>query len=306
MRIVNFFKKLYRKILNGFRIFLFYLFLSLSNIELQLFKSFGSKDDFRGGVITKMLFRSSLLEKLFQGKHDEKYVQQFYEILKKAEKFMRKSNPHKIAVSADTYAKTLGKEDKYGRKYDHFGFFDENHKHYGKTVEEVIKIELEERRTKDDNYELIRVINNKPVPLGLSKISDVVQTYKDKDGKIKHFVDDLSQKSKQLKFPLQVVRYEEECINKIEELTEFLHIKNKSFEHRRFEFFIPLKYKTHEYNNETSIIKDILNINEIYIKDEYGELTGYSIKKFIKRFKHNDMYDVFRFDGFEMEKIKTL
>lgn len=278
--------------------------ISLSNIEIQVFSSFGGKTKMGGGVITKMLFRSTLLEKLFQGKHDEKYVRQFYEILKKADAFTKKSNPHKMGVSADTYAKTLGKKDKFGRRYDHFGFFDEKHKYYGKTLEEVFKIELEERKTKDDGYKLIHIVNNKPIDAGLSKITDVVSEFVDEKGEIKYIVNDIQQKSKQHTFPIQIVRENKKCINKIEQLTDFLHIKLITHNLRRFEFFIPLKYKTHEFADDSAVIKDILNTKEIYIRDEYNELTGYSVTKFVKRFKHNNMYEVFRFDGFEMEKIE--
>jgi ribosome-binding protein aMBF1 (putative translation factor) len=297
-------KNIYEWVTRKLRMILLSLLIGISNVELQIFKSSGNKSSFGGGVITRMLYRSTLLEKLVQGKHDEQYVQKFYEILKKADNFMRKSTPHKLGVSADTYAKTLGKKDKYGRRYDHYGFFDEKHKHHGKTLEEVFEIELEERRTKDDNYKLIKVIDNKPLDVGLSKVVDVVREVKDKDGKVVYLVDDLNKKSKLHKFPIIVIRKNKNCTNKIEELTEFLHIKEKFFDHKRFEFFIPLKFKTHTFNDDDKIIKDILNVDEFYVRDDYGELIGYSIKKFIKRFKHNDIYDVFRFDGIEMKKIE--
>jgi len=279
------------------------LVLALSNVEIQVFKAVGGKSQMGGGIITKMLFRSRLLENFFAGKHDEKYVQQFYEILKKADAFLKNSTPHKLGASADTYAKTLGKKDKYGRRYDHFGFFDDKHKHSGKTLGEVIELETEERRTKDDDYKLIRIVNNYPKDVGFSKVGDVIKKVKDKDGKYKHIMIDTEVKSKKHEFPINVVRKKEKCVNKIEHLSEFLHIKEIAFEYRRFEFFIPKKYKTTEYQTNDKVVQDILNINEFYVKDDYGELTGYVIQKFVKRFIHNDAYDVFRFDGIEMEKI---
>ena len=288
-----------------FRTLLLSFLLALSNIETQFFRNVGRKMGMGGGVITKMLIRSTLLDKMFQGKHDEKYVQEFYEILRKADNFMKKTTPHKIGVSADTYAKTYGKKDKHGRRYEHFGFFDEKHKYYGKTLEEVFQIELEERRTKDDNYELIMVINNKPVDVGLSQIMDVVDSVKDRDGTIKHIFNNSLQKSKQHKFPIKIARKNEACLNKIEELAEFLHIKHIAFEKRRFEFFIPLKYGTINFNETSNVFKDLINVDEIFTKNDYGELTGYGVDVFVKRFLHNNMYDVFRFDGYEMEKIGT-
>lgn len=295
---IRYIKLGYNKITHAFRVAFLYLLIAMANLELQLFKYTGGTNTFGGGVITRMLFNSSFLEKMFQGKHDEQYVQKFYEILKKADDFMRKSTPHKMAATADRHTRII--EDK---ESVHFGFFDERHRHYGKTPQEVFEIELEERRTKDDKYKLIKIINNKPIPAGLSTITDVVKEVKNKDGKIVYIVDDINKKSKQNKFPIRVVRSGEKCINKIEELTDFVHIKEKSDQRRRFEFFIPLKFKTNTFEDDTTVIKDILNVDEFYIQDEYGELTGYSIEKFIKRFVHNDMYEVFRFDGFEMSKI---
>jgi len=281
-----------------------YLIFALSRVEMQTLRFFGNKDSF-GGVITRFAYRSALLEKLHQGKHDEKYVQQFYEILKKADAFMKKSSPKTIAISADKYAKTMGKQDVDGIKHDHFGFFDENHKYYGKTMDEVIELELEERRTKDDNFKLIQVVNNKPIEVGFSDIGEVVKEVKDKEGNVKYVVDDQHKTSKKYRFPVQIIRGDEKCVNKIEELSEFLHIKFIGFEHRRFEFFVPLKFKTHEFDDDSKVIKDILNVKEIFIKDQYGEFTGFRVNKFVKRFKHNDLYEVFRFDGIEMEKINN-
>jgi len=279
-----------------------YLIFALSRVEMQTLRFFGNRDSL-GGVITRFAYRNALLEKLHQGKHDEKYVQQFYEILKKADAFMKKSSSKTIAISADKHAKTMGREDASGVKHDHFGFFDEGHKHYGKTMEEVIELELEERRTKDDNFKLIHVVNNKPIEVGFSSIGGVIKEVKDKEGNVKYVVDDMDKTSKKYHFPIQIIRKGKKCINKIEELSEFLHIKFIGFEHRRFEFFIPLKFKTHKFDNDSKVIKDILNIKEIFIRDEYGEFTGFKVNKFVKRFKHNDLYEVFRFDGIEMEKI---
>lgn len=289
-------------VLRKFRAFVLSLMLAMSNIEVEMFKFVGAKTP-TGGIITKFLIRSRLLENFFLGRYDEKYVQKFYEILKKADVFMRNSTPHKIAVSADTYAKTLGKT-KYGRNFDHFGFFDEKHKHHGKTVAEVIELELEERRTKDDDYKIIQIINNKPIDVGLSKIDGFIREEKGEDGKVKYISIDTIEKSKKHTFPINIVREGDRCVNKIEQLSEFLHIKKIGFDHRRFEFFIPLKYKTTNYGDEDGVIKDILNIKEIYAKNDYGELTGFAVNKFISRFEHGE-YEVFRFDGIEMEKINN-
>lgn len=298
-------KKIFFWIKNKIRVAIFYLILATSNLEIQIFRSVGKKSRMSGGIITKMLFRSRLLEKFFQGKYDEQYTQKFYELLKKSDLFIKNSSPHKIGATADLHTPNYGKKDKYGRRYEHYGFFDEKHKHHGKTLSEVLEIELEERRTKDDNYKILEIINNKPIEVGLSQITDVVKEIKKKDGKKEYIVVDTIEKSKKFKFPIMVARDNQKCVNKIEHLTEFLHIKKIAFEFRRFEFFIPLKFKTMDFSDDTSVIKDILNIKEFYIKNDYGELTGYAVKKFIERFEHAS-YEVFRFEGIEMKKIEEL
>ena len=295
--------KIFDTIIIKLKIAFLYFIFALARVEMQTLRFFGNKDR-TGGVITRFAYRSGVLEKLHQGKYDEKYVEQFYEILKKADRFMRKSTPQKFSISADKHVRVLlDGSDISGIKEDHFGFFDENHKYYGKTIEEVLELEFEERRIKDDDFKLIQIINNKPIEVGLSQITEVVKETKDKDGKIQYIVDNKNKTSKKFTFPIQIIRKDNNCLNKIEELTEFLHIKFIGFDHRRFEFFVPFKFKTHEYDDDSKVIKDILNINEIFTKDEYENYTGFGINKFVKRFNHNDLYEVFRFDGYEMEKI---
>lgn len=285
-----------KKIVNYIQIGFLYLIISLARVEGEILKSVGSSK--KGGIITKIMFSHPLLEKFYAGQKDEKYVQQFYEILKKADKFMREASPHKMGASADYFAKTYAKKDKYGRSYEHLGFFDEKHKHHGKTLGEVIDQEMIERRIKDDNYQLIRIVNNQPIDAGLAKLENI---FVEKDNKLVSNINDFTKK---LEFPIKAVRKKNrENYNNIEQLTEFLHIKQKAFNKRRFEFFIPLKFNTHTFDDKSKIIKDILNVKEIYIRDDYGELTGYRIQKFLKRFQHNKTHEVFRFDGYEMEKL---
>ena len=60
-----------------------------------------------------------------------------------------------MAIAADKYGTSYGMKDRWGRRYEHYGFFDDKHKHVGKTLAEVLAMEFEERRTKDDDYELL-------------------------------------------------------------------------------------------------------------------------------------------------------
>ena len=229
-----------------------------------------------------------------QGQRDEKYVQDYYELLKKADKFQRNATAHQKAVAADKWGMNMGQKDQHGRRYDHIGFFDEKHKHAGKTIGEVLEAELLDRRTEDDDYELLGIINNFPIETGLSKVEEVV------DDELK--VHDMMNKSKTLEFPIKVNR-EEKVLNKIEQLAEVMHIKKMGFEHRQLEFFVPLKYGTTGITETSKIFTEIVDIKQLYVNDAYGELTGFSIQDFTKRIVYNNTHEVWKFHAIEMETI---
>ena len=116
-------------------------------------------DDIKEGdkKIQRMLHRNQTLEKFYAGKTDEKYVREYYEILKKADKFIRTATPYQMALAADKHGSSYAQKDPRGKKYEHFGFYDEKHRHTGKTIGEVLIKEYEERRLKDDDYMCINL-----------------------------------------------------------------------------------------------------------------------------------------------------
>lgn len=292
-------KKIFRKIALWIVIKIHSIFIMISialrNTELEILKA-DPNDLNDNKKIHQKWFRSPLLQKFHAGQKDEKYVQDYYKLLKKADEFALNASQHKKAVAADRWSMNLGEKDQYGRRYDHIGFFDPNHKYYGKTMKEVIEQEKKERRTKDDDYELLAIINNNPIPVGLSEIDSVVDE--------KYNVNDLQKVSKKFKFPIKIKR-NKEVVNKIEELTEFMHIKKIGFEYRQLEFFIPLKFKTNEIKNNSKIFKELKNIKFVYVKDAYGELAGFNVQKFYKRINHENTYEVWKFKAKEMKTIKT-
>lgn len=268
--------------------------IALRNTEVDILTPSDPNDTDEGKKIQVRWIKSLLLEKFHAGQRDEKYVQQYYELLKKADKFMRNASERDMAIAADKYSMNYGFKDKWGRRYEHYGFFDDKHKYAGKTVGEVIEAELRERRTKEDDYELLFIYNNQPIQAGLSKVEEFV----DQELKMK----DLQQKSKTYEFPLKVIHNDEETVNKIEQLTDYLHVKKIGFEHRQLEFFVNKKFKTQDFNDDNPIIKEIVDINEVYVKNIYGDLLGFDIKEYVKRIDHED-FDVFVFHGIEMETI---
>ncbi len=299
--------------------FLIKLGISMVNTDNEILRAGTLDIPEKDKKTTRKLHKSNLLEKFYAGQEDSEYSQRYYEILKKADKFVRTATPHKVAVTADKHRMNYGMKDQYGRRYEHYGFFDDKHKHAGKTIGEVVALEFEERRTKDDSYELLYIFDNNPVEVGFSKAFDVLKKIEDNvepvitedplidestNNELFEVLDILS-KSKTFKFPIKASRDNEDIVNKIEQLTEYLHIKKIGFEYRLLEFFVPLKYKTEEIEEDSQIFLDLTNFNSIFVKNEYGELMGFGIIKFSKRIKHNNAYEVWKFEGIEMENVRV-
>lgn len=313
--------------------------VALFNTEQEILKADPDNLKESNKHVQRMRHRNQLLEKFYAGQTDEKYVQEYYEVLKKADKFIRTATPHQMAVAADKYGTSYGMKDKWGRRYEHYGFFDDKHKHTGKTLGEVLAQEFEERRTKDDDLEIMYIFNNHPVEVGLKDVWDAIGE-KTKQGEViirerselknpylfpisaipdvndnkipsyvkpigfdKEVLDvvDINKASNQVRFPISAVRDNEKAINKIEELTEFIHVKKIGFEYRQLEFFVPLHFKTSELDDNSDVFREIIDIKQIYIRDEYGELLGFGVNNFIKRIIHNDTHEVLKFDGVEMQ-----
>jgi len=277
--------------------------IALYNTEVEILKADPNNLGEENKKITRKLHRNPLLEKFYAGQKDEKYTRDYYELLKKADKFMRTATPHKMAVAADKNSMSYGMKDRFGRRYEHYGFFDDKHKHAGKTIGEVIELEFEERRTKDDDLELLHIFNNRPIEVGLANIMDVLEKTDDKSTDFEYKVVDVFRKSKQFQFPIKINRENENIVNKIEQLTEFLHVKKIGFEYRQLEFLIPLKFKTTEILDDSDVYNELIDINNLYVKDDYGELMGFAVIDFIKRIVYNNTHEVWKFKGIEMQNI---
>ena len=294
---IEFFKKIYFWCYIKVHTIIIAISIALYNTEQDILKADPNDLREKDKRNQRKLHRNPVLEKFLQGQTDEQYVKDYYEILKKADKFMRTATPHQLAVAADKYGTSYGMKDQYGRRYEHYGFFDEKSKNAGKTIAEVLIEEYEERRTKDDDLELLYIFNNKPIQPGIAKFYDAIEKAKTENNEFEVTV------VKSWEFPLKIERENKDCLNKIEQLTEFLHIKKIGFEYRQLEFFIPLKFKTADIPEDDPIFKEIINIKEVFIKDEYGLLKGFGIIKYIKRINHNNTHDVLKFEGIEMQNV---
>jgi hypothetical protein len=270
-----------------------YIGLMLRNVEFDVLKANPDNLDESKKKNTRQIHHNKLLEKFYAGKRDEKYQKEYYELLRKADKFLLESTQRQMAISADKHNLNVDQKDQYGRRYDHLGFFYDGHRHAGKTIGEALEQEIMERRTNDDEYEILAIYNNQPIETGLSKIDGVV------DEKLN--IVDIINKSKTLEFPMKVER-DVDVANKIEQLTSFLHVKKIGMEYRQLEFFIKKKFKLLEIEENSEIFNEIIKINSVFLKDKYGKLIGYAIDKYEKRIEFGD-YVVLKFMGREMETI---
>lgn len=289
---IDYIKRAFIWILLSIRSFFLYLSIAMFNTEYDILRANPNNLKRGDNKHQRKLHSNPTIEKFYAGQRDEKYVEDYYEILKKADNFLKKSTPKQIEMASHMNNTNFGMKDEYGRRYEHYGFFDPTHKHAKKKLEEVLEMEYEDRRTKDDDYPLKYIFNNTPIPYTLSKIFDVVDENNN--------VLDREEQSKTLQFPIKCHREDENIINKIEQLSEFLHVKAIGGEMVILEFFIPIKYNTNKIENDSKIFYEISNINSIFVEDDYGKLIGFKIDKFRKRIDFKDTYEVWKFNGTEM------
>lgn len=281
--------------------------IALYNTEIEILKADPNNLQERDKRVQRKLHRNPMLEKFYAGQSDEKYVQEYYDVLKKADKFIRTATPNQRLLAIDKHMRHLNEEldqkDQYGRRYNYTGFFDEKHKHAGKTLGEVLENEMEERRTKDDDFKLLYMFNNKPIEVGFVKVLDVLEKNDKEDADFEYEVQDMFKKSKSFEFPIKIEHNNNNIVNKIEQLTEYLHVKKIGFEHRQLEFFIPLKFKTSGVTDQSEVFNELTDVKEVFVKDEYGKLIAFGVTKFLRRIIHNDTHEVWKFQGIEMKQM---
>lgn len=359
-------KKFILNIAIWFQTMLYRLGISMANAEQDLMKPKDLVEDEKKKFNQRAEHKNPIAESLIRGERNSEFVNNFYETLKKADKFMQTATPEKIEMAANKWGTSLGKKDKYGRRYEHFGFFDPKSRHYGKTMKEVMLEENIERSAETEKeHELEFMFSNKPT---VSHIYDenqyevieekklqtdedikneVYSEFKKLDKNSENHTNDVLEKyneeilqeikkrkpreimtkttrlkkdaifEKHLKFPMIVTREMEDIDNKLEMLTEYVHIRKINEDKFRIvECFIPSKFKVYEHL-EDHIFGEITNIDLLSIKDEYGGKYWYKITKFRNYEKYGEVkvkqkdgtdkmihtYDLIRFDA---EKIQYL
>ena len=61
--------------------------------------------------------------------------------------------------------------------------------------------------------------------------------------------------------------------------------------------------RTNEHVEDSDIFKEIVDIKEVYIRDDYGTLRGFGIIGYNKRIIYNNTHEVLKFAGIEMENV---
>lgn len=241
---------------------------------------------------------------------DEQYVQQFYEILKKADKFLRTANPAKIQKTAAKFGLNYGMKDHNGRRFEHYGFFDDKHKYAGKSLKEVRDLEVAERKIEDDDYPVIVMyVNKKEFSFGES--ADIILKNNKNAGL---YAPEIHELARMKKYPLVIVRDDISVPNRIEQLTEYLHVKQITSEHKILEFFIPKKFGVEKIGDDDPIFKQLIDIKQVHFKDEYGDRNAYRItefykrgeyKKYIKVRENGETKEVLNPSGYDIIKFKA-
>jgi hypothetical protein len=298
---IRFIKNILLKIYITLNIWLMRLGIAMKNSEDDIMTSGVLDNDEKGKIQIRQTHRNPVIEKMLQGERDEQYVKDYYEILRKADTFLKTASPEKIAMAADKYGvASYGKKDRWGRRFEHFGFFDPKHKNYGMTLSEAMEQEVKDKTTKDDVYPIEFMFDNTPITVGFSSFRDMKESDKVGSG---YEVMNPAEKAKASKFPMTVIRKNNNAFNKIEMLTSSLHIKKIRDRDRLLEFFIPKKYKLGEHLNNKELFDELIDIDQVWIKDEYDGRYGFTINGYYKYLDYDDNFDVLKFNGYRIRNL---
>ena len=254
--------------------------LGLKKVDNELFNA--QSDDARSGDMEMEKHSNRFLDGLRKGQRNEQYVKYFYEVLRRADKFLYESSPDEIVAAMRKHNIYLDAEDDQGNIHEHTGFYDQKHKLHGKSLDEVRLHEMRGKTTTDDNYPVELMFNNKPTVLNFFEASQGL-------AKPQH------------DFPLKATR-SNDVANKIEELTEFLHVKTLNIQNKILEFYIPNKFGLSKYAEGSYVYDELNSIEQIRFKDTYGMDHAYLITGFYKTSRMPN-HDVVKYKATKIEQI---
>lgn len=264
-------------------------------------------DDLRADPLDLFKVEQRMEIKSIYDKFDERYVEQFYEILKKADKFIRSANPSKVQKTAGKFGLNYGMKDQHGRRFEHYGFFDEKHKYYGKSINEVRNLEIAEKQLVDEDNYPVQVMYHNKKEFSFNESAALIM-----DNDNGFFAPEIHELARMKKYPLIVTR-KEKVANRIEQLTEYLHVKRITDEHFILEFFIPNKFKLEDVPEDSPIFKELIDVQMVLFKDEYGDPNWYGNLKYYKRGVYKKFtekgnpnpngYDIIKFKAFPVKNL---
>lgn len=224
------------------------------------------------------LSSSQLLESLRRGEYNAQYVNYFYEVLRRADDIVANSTPEEMKMLAERYGMGDAAKNSYNMLSEDFK------SRYGdKDAKQVRKEQLKERVTSDDSYDIDHMVINKRT---LTNVFESAQGA-----------------PRKYDFTLKVTR-KYQAVNKIEELSEYMHVKHIGDNHKLLEFYIPKKFGiTHMSNLDA--LNEIKSFDYVQFSDAYGKQFQYSIKKFYKTTENNH-YDVLKFNAVLIENINLI
>lgn len=221
---------------------------------------------------------SQLLESLRRGDYNAQYVNYFYEVLRRADDIVANSTPEEMRLLAEKYG--------MGETTDNqFKFLHEDHKaKYGdKSQQQIRKEQILQRVTGDDSYDIDHMVINKRT---------VTNMFESAQGAPRKY-----------DFTLKVNR-KFQSINKIEELSEYMHVKHIGENQKLLEFYVPKKFGITSPDNSDAL-NEIKTFDYVSFTDQYGKQFQYSIKKFYKLSQNNN-YDVLKFNAVHIQNIGTI
>jgi hypothetical protein len=229
--------------------------IAMSKLENQLFKN--SDEALNSGDGSEINnIKSDLLKSLYNGEYNQEYVNKFYRILKKSDNLILNSNRLELLEKTKRHGMDTGNEDI-------IRFLNSNM--------EYKNIRIEDKIDKSDNFEIEKIITNK---IEIINIEDAINGHKAK------FITTL--KSKTIDRNI-----------KIEEITDYLHIKKINDNEKLLEFYLN---NTH---NIDEIFNELINIDNIYFKDIYGDRLEYKIVEYINKNSFNS-YNILKFLAHEV------
>lgn len=235
---MKWYNNVYSFLKNQFVSFFIRISLAMSKIENDLIKN-NKTDTLTGGNLEINNIQSELLKSLLRGEYNQEYVDKFYKILKKSDSIIEGYDKKVLLSKLKEHGMDEGNTDLINYLSSNIEYKNKN---------------INDKTDNSDNYPIISIIKN-----NIEILNPELVLNGDKPNKLTT----LKSKNKDRVF-------------KIEEFTDYLHVKKYSEDKYLLEFYVNLQ---HEISNDIDNLKEFDNI---YYSDKYGDKSEYLIIEYIK------------------------